>query len=181
MKTRNNGHYEAGFYKSKFKTTESLETKLKSSKRDSPNNWSQEFKKIINSFNIIIIKNLKKSKNPIIRTKIEISMKFKNILKKKFNLGYKFEKMDEFLSFFNIETERYIQSNNLNECLYFVLAGSFEMKLNKKSWIEFKAKNKNIKKLQKNISVSVKFIRENKTNLTDTQNSKLQEYLKNMF
>ena len=55
------------------------------------------------------------------------------------------------------------------------------MKLNKKRFIEFISKDKNKKKLQKNLTVSVKFIRDNKTNLSDSQNSKLQEYLKNNF
>ena len=39
MKTRNNGHYEAGFYKRKFKQVESSETKLKPLKKDMPLNF----------------------------------------------------------------------------------------------------------------------------------------------
>ena len=180
MKTRNNGAYHAGYYKKKM-VLKNSDLKHNSSNKSLPVKFPQEFNKIINSLNVFIIKNLKKTKNPIKRTNIEISLKFKNFLENYFDLGFKFNKMDKFLNHFGLVTERIIKVNNLNDCLFFIQRDSFEMKLNKKSYINYINKDNKYEKLLKNFSVSVKFIRDQKVILNDSQNTKLQNYLNKMF
>ena len=106
MQTRNNGKHVAGFYTKIASTAQT--TPKPTSYENSPkikrsdNEAMKGFSQIINSINFIVIKNLKKTKNPLIKANIEIDLKFKNFLVKNFDVRFRFKKINKFLTYFNI-------------------------------------------------------------------------------
>ena len=129
MLTRNSGNFIAGRYtEDSILLNDSNQNEIKISHK---NNYS-EYNSIINSIRIFIMRSLKKTKNPIKKTNIEINLKFQNMLIKNFDMNYKFKETRNFASFFNIETERLIHTSSKNKCIYFIKDNILDIKLNKK-------------------------------------------------
>lgn len=149
MLTRNNGAHTLGAY-----TEVRLEADhdLKAAIR--------RFKPIINNLNYFLVKNLKKKRksSPIQRISVEINDSFQKFLISNYEVSHKFKVCNDFLFDLNLETERLINISNLSNCKYFVKPGSFMIKLNKKSRLRYTAIGENPKILEKNPSISVKFI-----------------------
>ena len=67
-----------------------------------------------------MIKSLKKSKNPIKKTKIELTDDLFFYIKNKYNLNYKYKICEDFISDFNIINERLIETSTKTNALYYI-------------------------------------------------------------
>lgn len=149
MLTRNKDHVIHGYY-----TEERLET-------DEISLASlRKYASIINNIQYFILKNLKnkRKKSPIHKISLEISKSFQNFLINNYELGYKFKVCNDILFDLKIETERFIQTSSQSNCRFFIKPSSFMLKLNKKSKLEYFSKDEVLKTLEKNPSITVKFI-----------------------
>ena len=177
MQTRKNNK-PAGFYKmKKIDLTITSQTQKKHSKTSMP----ADCKYFINSLNFFLVKSLKKTRNPIIKEAFEINLKIKNFLVKNYFLNTRFKKTTNFLIDNHLISERNIHVNNFNFCSYFVQLDSFEMRLKKKGHKTYYNRDNKLCKILKNPCVIVKFIRDNKVNLLDSQREKLQQCLNKLF
>ena len=149
MLTRNNRKHTPGAYiEERLETDEPSKTTLR------------RFTPIINNINLFIIKNLKKKRksSPIQRLSIEINDSFRKLLLSKYEIGMKFKICDDFLFDLKLETERFIKTSSESNCKFFIKPGSFMIKLNKKSSVHYISNGEIPKVIEKNPSITVKFI-----------------------
>jgi hypothetical protein len=138
----------------------------------------RKFKPIINNINLFIIKNLKKKRksSPIQRLSVEINDSFRKLLLSKYEIGLKYKACNDFLFDLNLETERFIKTSSEANCKFFVKPGSFMIKLNKKSSVRYISTGEIPKIIEKNPSITVKFI-STFSSLTSSDEAFLSNYI----
>lgn len=167
MRTRNNGTRTLGAYtEDRLEDDQSFKTALK------------KFKAIINNLNFFMVKNLKKKRktSPIHRLTIEINESFQKFLVSNYEMGLKYRICHDFLFDFKIETERFVNISSQSSCKFFVKPGSFMIKLNRKSRQRYISRGQIPKCLEKNPSITVKFI-SSYTSLSLSDEAFLSNYL----
>lgn len=167
MLTRNKGVYSVGAYSENITDADAINLAAQ-----------RKFKSIINNINYFLIKNLKKKrkKSPIQRMAIEINEPFQKFLVDNYEIGHKFKVCNDILFDFKLETERFINLSSEASCKYFVKPGSFMIKLNRKSRLRYMAKEDHPKVIEKNPSITVRFI-STFTSLTLSDEEFLSNYL----
>ena len=181
MLTRYSGKFVEGFYSEKtiledeiyYENTFSEDKLQKNHIENSKQKDNKlKFRPIINTIRQFIIKNLKKTKNPIIRTNIEISLKFQYFLIKNFNISFKYKEINNFNTYYNIDTERLIYSSTKNKSLYFINDNILEIKLNRKKYIKYFDRNNVNRKILCSPSISIKFLRSVHNEMNSSQKLK---------
>jgi hypothetical protein len=135
----------------------------------------------INELNFLIIKNLKFSKNPIKKLKININKSIRTYLIKKYDLNYSFKNCNNFIEENDIMKERYFQNIKTSFNKTFIKNDSFQLKLNKQMSVKFFDNKLQVNKIKNGFSLSVKFTRENFAEITNIQRSILDERRKLFF
>ncbi len=113
MQTRSRGEYVNGYYANMLKNKSIRLISKPSVVRKHLRITASEFNELKNKINFAILKNLKtKTTTSVITETIHVSSKQCNYLKSKFALTSKFTATPDFLTCFNVETERYFETFN---------------------------------------------------------------------
>ena len=169
MLTRHNGRFIPALY---------MEDRLET---DEPSKATRrKYALIINNLNFFILKNLKKKRksSPIHTLSIEINSSFQNFLSNNYEIGLKYKVCKDLLFDFKLETERFVQTSSQSNCRFFIKPDSFKIKLNKKTKLRYITNGEVPKVIEKNPSISVKFI-STFSSLTLSDEVFLSNYMKN--